>query len=127
MNRAQLVDDAWSLAKAGLLGYNVALDLTNYLTVETDYFPWYSAIRHLSFLRNQLLHTQNYNKFKVSIIFEMNTSFRNFHFIPHFEQKLKIIVFGEFGKVPQLLIRLKNIKIYKKILNSKLFYTIKSH
>ncbi|XP_043463932.1 aminopeptidase N-like [Leptopilina heterotoma] len=64
LNRAQLVDDAWNLAKAGLLGYDVALDLTNYLTLETDYFPWYSAIRHLNFLRNQLLHTQNYDKFK---------------------------------------------------------------
>lgn len=66
LNRAQLVDDAWTLAKAGLLEYNIAFDLSSYLSLETDYFAWVSALRHLSNMRNQFLHTEHYENFKVT-------------------------------------------------------------
>merc|ERR1711962_408781 len=39
MNRAQLLDNAFNVAKAGLLDYRIALDQTLYLGKETEYIP----------------------------------------------------------------------------------------
>lgn len=50
INRAQLIDDAMNLAKAGILPYGTAFNVTDYLLTETDYFPWYSAFRDFRFL-----------------------------------------------------------------------------
>uniref|UniRef100_A0A182TCQ8 Aminopeptidase n=1 Tax=Anopheles maculatus TaxID=74869 RepID=A0A182TCQ8_9DIPT len=50
INRAQLVDDVANLARAGEVGYDVALSLMQYLERETEYLPWstaYNALLHL--------------------------------------------------------------------------------
>ncbi|XP_053667733.1 aminopeptidase N-like [Anopheles marshallii] len=50
INRAQLVDDVANLARAGQVGYDVALSLIQYLERETEYIPWstaYDALLHL--------------------------------------------------------------------------------
>lgn len=51
LNRAQIVDDAFNLARAGILDYSQMFDIINYLKKETDYFPWYPAITGFNFLR----------------------------------------------------------------------------
>ena len=66
VNRAQLVDDALILARAGELDYNTALDLTRYLHHEDDYIPWYSALNNLAFLRNRLISSGTYANLKVT-------------------------------------------------------------
>lgn len=50
MNRAQLIDDAFSLAKGGYIDYSIAFDILKYLVRETDFFPWYTAYRHVNAL-----------------------------------------------------------------------------
>jgi aminopeptidase N len=65
LNRAQLLDDSLNLARAGLLNYTIALDLTRYLTKETDFIPWTSYFRALSFLNSRFAGTENYGLFKV--------------------------------------------------------------
>ena len=40
-NRAQLIDDYLNIARASLIPYTNALDLTKYLDKERDYVPWY--------------------------------------------------------------------------------------
>ncbi|GLG95614.1 Aminopeptidase N, partial [Gryllus bimaculatus] len=42
-DRANLLDDAFSLADAGLLRYEIALEGTRYLRQETEYIPWHVA------------------------------------------------------------------------------------
>ncbi|XP_026668993.1 aminopeptidase N-like, partial [Ceratina calcarata] len=54
LNRAQMIDDAFNLARVNSLNYTVALNVALYLTDEADYMPWQPAFRHLSFLRNLL-------------------------------------------------------------------------
>ena len=39
-NRAQLIDDYLNIARASLIPYTDALDLTAYLDKERDYVPW---------------------------------------------------------------------------------------
>ncbi|KAJ9596177.1 hypothetical protein L9F63_027197, partial [Diploptera punctata] len=40
LNRAQLLDDAFSLAKAGIINYTTALDLSTYLDKERSSISW---------------------------------------------------------------------------------------
>lgn len=47
LNRAQLVDDAMSLAESGSIDYNLAVGVLMYLKEETEYAPWASASVHL--------------------------------------------------------------------------------
>ncbi|NXN98278.1 AMPE aminopeptidase, partial [Rhinopomastus cyanomelas] len=53
-DRAGILDDAFSLARAGLVNYSVPLQLTKYLTKETDYLPWNRMISSVSYLANML-------------------------------------------------------------------------
>jgi hypothetical protein len=50
MNRAQLIDDAFSLAKGGYIDYSIAFDILKYLVREDDFFPWYTGYRHVTAL-----------------------------------------------------------------------------
>uniref|UniRef100_A0A3Q2YZV4 Aminopeptidase n=1 Tax=Hippocampus comes TaxID=109280 RepID=A0A3Q2YZV4_HIPCM len=49
INRAQLVDDAFNLARAKLIPTVLALKTTKYLGKETEYMPWESALNNLDF------------------------------------------------------------------------------
>jgi len=52
--RSNLLSDALSLARAGQLSYQVALDLTSYLRQETDLLPWDTVVRHFDYITRQL-------------------------------------------------------------------------
>jgi len=67
LNRAQLLDDALNLARAGKLPYSVALDLTTYLEHDNDYIPWAAALNALSFLDRRLTNDVGYDTFKVQL------------------------------------------------------------
>lgn len=50
LNRAQIIDDAFALARAGYIGYDIPLDISMYLKRETSHLPWrafFSAIGYL--------------------------------------------------------------------------------
>lgn len=64
-NRAQLIDDAMNLARADLLDYTTALDVTKYLNHERDYVPWKTAINNLLYIDSMLIRTPDYDKMKV--------------------------------------------------------------
>ncbi|NXW20100.1 AMPE aminopeptidase, partial [Circaetus pectoralis] len=53
-DRAGILDDAFSLARPGLVNYAVPLELTKYLTNETDYLPWHRVISSVTYLANML-------------------------------------------------------------------------
>lgn len=65
-NRAQLIDDAMNLARAEILDYSVALDVTKYLNHERDFVPWKTAINNLLYIDSMLIRTPDYDKMKVS-------------------------------------------------------------
>ncbi|XP_052212469.1 LOW QUALITY PROTEIN: aminopeptidase N-like [Dreissena polymorpha] len=54
INRAQIINDAWSLAKSGDLAMEVAIQTTNYLDKEREYVPWPAASSQLSFVNSML-------------------------------------------------------------------------
>uniref|UniRef100_A0A182TGE8 Aminopeptidase n=1 Tax=Anopheles melas TaxID=34690 RepID=A0A182TGE8_9DIPT len=64
INRAQLVDDVANLARAGEVGYDVALSLMQYLERETDYIPWATAYNALLHLDRMFSSHKEYNRFE---------------------------------------------------------------
>lgn len=63
-NRAQLIDDAASLANAELLDYKILLNILSYLRNDTEYIPWLAASRTLTQLERRLRGSSIYNDFE---------------------------------------------------------------
>jgi len=57
-DRAQLLDDAFSLVVAGILPDSIALGMSEYLTKESDLLPWTVAIKNLGSWRMLLRESQ---------------------------------------------------------------------
>ena len=71
VDRAQLIDDAFSLLEAGQLDETIPLELLTYLTKERSLVPWQVAISHLSSLSELFMETESrvkLNKFIVSLL-----------------------------------------------------------
>ena len=66
VNRAQILDDAFYLAKMQLLSFETYLDLLEYLELEEDYLPWATAVKGLQELRTLLIGSEIEEYFKVN-------------------------------------------------------------
>lgn len=75
-NRAQLLDDAMSLANAGYLQYDIALNVTRYLKHEWDYVPLAAGIKVLDYLDGMLYNTADYNLFKEYYLNRLRTMYQ---------------------------------------------------
>lgn len=60
LNRAQLIDDSFHLARAGRIDFGVAMGVLNYLNRETDHLPWAIANRASALLNRWLIGTGVY-------------------------------------------------------------------
>ena len=67
-NRAQLIDDAFTLARSGVIHYSIAFNLSRYLTQERDFIPLYSFYQTLEFLEPYLQQSPLAQFYRVSII-----------------------------------------------------------
>lgn len=76
LNRAQLVDDAFNLARSGRLSYSVLFDLAEYIRQETDYAPLYSLFTGLTYLNRYLIGTDIYDEFKNFIVDHLQTAYQ---------------------------------------------------
>ncbi|EDV51441.2 aminopeptidase Q [Drosophila erecta] len=65
LSRAQLVDDALSFAWSGLLPYNVTLKVISYLSKETSFVVWETALFHLKNLQGIMRLTTGFRIFKL--------------------------------------------------------------
>uniref|UniRef100_A0AAX7UNN9 Aminopeptidase n=1 Tax=Astatotilapia calliptera TaxID=8154 RepID=A0AAX7UNN9_ASTCA len=76
INRAQILDDAFNLARAKIISTVQALNTTKYLSNERDYIPWKAALNNLDFFylmfdRSEVYGPmQDYLVKKVSPLFE---------------------------------------------------------
>ncbi|KAL5242092.1 hypothetical protein ACI65C_009502 [Semiaphis heraclei] len=50
LNRAQLIDDSFNLARAGELPHFIPFTLVSYLEKEDDFIPWYSVLNSMSYI-----------------------------------------------------------------------------
>ncbi|XP_019564006.3 membrane alanyl aminopeptidase [Aedes albopictus] len=56
LNRAQIVDDLFNLARADVVKYDTALEILDYLQAETEYPPWLAAVNGLTTLSRRIHH-----------------------------------------------------------------------
>ncbi|ESO98455.1 hypothetical protein LOTGIDRAFT_174264 [Lottia gigantea] len=61
-NRAGLIGDAFALARANLLDYSMALNMTVYLKSEQSYIPWRAFLDSVKFLNGMIANTAAYGK-----------------------------------------------------------------
>ncbi|KAG9508960.1 Aminopeptidase N [Fragariocoptes setiger] len=64
INRAQIIDDVFNLARNGMLDYQLAMDASKYLRNENNYFAWDTALKSLTFLHNMLERTPMFGHWK---------------------------------------------------------------
>nr|XP_034830249.1 membrane alanyl aminopeptidase-like isoform X1 [Maniola hyperantus] len=57
-NRAQIVNDVFQFARAGIMSYNRALNILSFLKEETAYTPWVTAVTGFNWLQNRLVGTK---------------------------------------------------------------------
>ncbi|XP_045481382.1 endoplasmic reticulum aminopeptidase 2-like isoform X3 [Harmonia axyridis] len=62
-DRANLIDDAFTLCRAGLLNASVPLELSSYLVHERHYVPWATAIEHFHAWSRRLSEGLSYKLF----------------------------------------------------------------
>ncbi|XP_072291149.1 aminopeptidase N-like [Eucyclogobius newberryi] len=60
INRAQLIDDVFNLARARLVSATLALRTTLFLSAETEYMPWQSALDNMQYYYLMLDQTNVY-------------------------------------------------------------------
>jgi aminopeptidase N len=63
-NRAGLINDAFNLARANQLSYDIALNLTSYLHKETDYVPWRAFLDSIDFIKGMVATSNSYGLLK---------------------------------------------------------------
>ncbi|NXJ95288.1 AMPN Aminopeptidase, partial [Corythaixoides concolor] len=51
INRAQIIDDAFNLARAGYINVTLALNTTRFLSEETEYMPWQAALDNFEYFQ----------------------------------------------------------------------------
>ncbi|XP_077419319.1 aminopeptidase N-like [Vanacampus margaritifer] len=83
LNRAQLIDDAFNLGRAKMVDITLALRTTKYLSKETQYIPWQSALGNLNFYYLMFDRTEVYGPLQAYIRKLVQPLFEHFKKITH--------------------------------------------
>ncbi|XP_046963149.1 aminopeptidase N-like [Vanessa cardui] len=68
LNRAQIIDDSFNLARNGRLDYRYAFEVSRYLINETDYIAWGAADAAFSYLDVVLAGSEAYQLFQQYVL-----------------------------------------------------------
>lgn len=64
INRAQILDDIFELARSAVVDYKMAMEATKYLKSERDYLPWDTVLMSFSYIDDMLQRTPIYGDWK---------------------------------------------------------------
>uniref|UniRef100_A0A8B9KYR7 Aminopeptidase n=1 Tax=Astyanax mexicanus TaxID=7994 RepID=A0A8B9KYR7_ASTMX len=78
LNRAQIVDDAFNLARAEIIPISLALNTTKFLLKETEYIPWQSALDNLDYFYLMFDQTYVYDSMQAYLKKQVTPLFENF-------------------------------------------------
>lgn len=81
INRAQVIDDAFNLARAKIISTTLALRTTIYLSKERDFTPWESALRNLNYYIVMFDRTEVYGALQAYLKKQMQPLFEYFKMI----------------------------------------------
>ncbi|KAM6937865.1 alanyl (membrane) aminopeptidase-like b [Xenentodon cancila] len=81
MNRGQLIDDAFNLARAKQVDVTLALNSTRFLHEEREFLPWESAVRNLDYFIQMFDRSEVYGPMQVYLreqVKDLYNFFRNY-------------------------------------------------
>ncbi|KAG8575331.1 hypothetical protein GDO81_009524 [Engystomops pustulosus] len=78
INRAQIIDDAFNLARAEIINTTRALDTTTFLSKEVEYMPWQAALSSLSYHIQMFDRTEVYGPMKAYMKQQVTPLFEHF-------------------------------------------------
>ncbi|XP_069481325.1 aminopeptidase N-like [Ambystoma mexicanum] len=78
INRAQIIDDAFNLARAKHIETTLALDTTRFLKNETEYMPWQAALNSLSYFTLMFDRSSVYGPMKNYLRKQVEPLFKHF-------------------------------------------------
>ncbi|XP_015667388.1 aminopeptidase N [Protobothrops mucrosquamatus] len=78
LNRAQIIDDAFNLARAKHVGTDLALNTTRYLALEREYLPWDTALGNLDYFRLMFDRSEVYGPMQGYIRKQVTPLFEHF-------------------------------------------------
>jgi aminopeptidase N len=77
LNRAQLIDDSFNLARAELLDFRIFFQVFSFLEKETDFIPWASFNRAYTLLNRWLSGSEVDERFRMSMQKKVKLLFEN--------------------------------------------------
>merc|ERR1719150_2841514 len=97
INRAQILDDSLNLARASLLPYPAALQITEYLTLETDFVPWSAAITGLGYLEAMMQTSPGFGELRRYLLATLQPVYRRLGLEEvagesYLDQRLRVVV-----------------------------------
>ncbi|KAJ8960569.1 hypothetical protein NQ318_013858 [Aromia moschata] len=130
LNRAQLIDDIFNVARIGDVSYALAFELVDYIFEEDEYYPWYSAFNAFSYLLGKIVDEAVENNLKEYILDRMGTitEFPNktgdshidiLHFVMKYEWACKL------GNPVCILEATKKFKAFKESRDSLVNYNLR--
>uniref|UniRef100_A0A672ZCY9 Aminopeptidase n=1 Tax=Sphaeramia orbicularis TaxID=375764 RepID=A0A672ZCY9_9TELE len=72
INRGQLIDDTFNLARAKMVDVTLALNFTQFLSNEKEFLPWESAVRNLRYFVLMFDRSEVYGPMQFSFFFRYN-------------------------------------------------------
>uniref|UniRef100_A0A671Y3W1 Aminopeptidase n=1 Tax=Sparus aurata TaxID=8175 RepID=A0A671Y3W1_SPAAU len=81
INRAQIIDDTFNLARAKIIHTTLALRTTKYLSNEREYIPWESALRNLDYYILMFDRTEVYGALQAYLKKQIQPLFEYFKII----------------------------------------------
>ncbi|KAM8973866.1 aminopeptidase N-like isoform 2-T2 [Pelodytes ibericus] len=78
INRAQIIDDAFNLARAKHINTTRALDTTRYISEDVEYMPWQATLSSLSFFVQMFDRTDVYGPMKEYLKKQVTPLFQHF-------------------------------------------------
>ena len=101
-DRANLLDDAFSLARSGHLEVTMALDLSKYVAKESDYVPWTVALENLNYIGRLLESKPSYKDFSTFLKGLLGDLLQRFQWVDegsHLDKFLRATVLGTAVKL----------------------------
>ena len=65
-NRAQLIDDAFTLARRGNLSHEIAFNLISYIHKEDEFLPWDNVIDYTDYIAAMFRQSRGFGDLQVN-------------------------------------------------------------
>ncbi|NXC29415.1 AMPN Aminopeptidase, partial [Campylorhamphus procurvoides] len=99
INRAQIIDDAFNLARAKYVNVTLALDTTRFLSQETAYMPWQAALKNLQYFQLMFDRSEVFGSMKKYVQKQVTPLFNHYKNITEGWQKIPSDLMDQYNEI----------------------------